>query len=76
MEDPSGCKDKYRLTDKFALIASLLRPESADKVVGQFKRVKEDRDKLAHGQEVNDASLPGQAVQELVRRYLRLHLTV
>jgi hypothetical protein len=64
-------KDKYHLTDKFTLIASLLCPESTDEDVGIFKRVKGDRDKLAHGQDVYEASLPVQAVQEFVRRYLR-----
>jgi hypothetical protein len=68
-------KDKHRLTDKFALIASLLCPESADEDVRQFKQVKEERDKLSHGQDVQEGHLPVAAAQELARRYLRLHLT-
>ena len=62
------------LTDKVALIASLLCPESADEDVEQFKRAKETRDKLLHGQDIHEASLPVQTVQELVRKYLRIHL--
>ena len=67
---------KYRLSDKFALIASLLSPESADEDVEQFKQAKNDRDKLLHGQDVHEASLPVQIVQELARKYLRIHLAV
>jgi hypothetical protein len=62
------------MTDKFALIASLLSPESADEDVGQFRQAKEDRDRLLPGQDVSEASLPVQTVQELVRKYLRIHL--
>jgi hypothetical protein len=70
----SVMSSKYRPTDKFALIASLLCPEDADEDVGQFKQAKEDRDKLLHSQDVNEANLPVQTVQELVRKYLRIHL--
>ncbi len=69
-------RDIYRLTDKFALIASLVSPESADEDVSKFNQAKEARDKLAHGQDVQEANLPFPTVQELVRRYLRLHLAV
>ena len=72
----TGRSGKYSLTDKFALIASFLCPESADEDVGLFKRVKQDRDKLVHGQDVHEAGLPVRAVQELLRRYLRLYLAV
>jgi hypothetical protein len=69
-------KDKHRLTDKFALIASLLCPESADEDVRRFKQTKEQRDKLLHGQDVKEGSLPVAVAQELTRKYLRLHLTL
>jgi hypothetical protein len=72
----SVMSSKYRLSDKFALIASLLSPESADEDVEQFKQAKNDRDKLLHGQDVHEASLPVQIVQELARKYLRIHLAV
>jgi hypothetical protein len=65
--------DRYRLTDKFGLIAFLLCPESADEDAERFKRAKKERDKLAHGQDVDEAGLPVQDVQEILRRYLRLH---
>jgi hypothetical protein len=47
----------------------------ADEDVERFRRAKEVRDELTHGQDIREANLPVQAVQELVRRYLRLHLT-
>ncbi len=67
-------KDKYRLVDKFALIASQLCPENADEDVRQLKQAKDNRDDLLHGQDIDEASLPVRTVQELARRYLRLHL--
>jgi hypothetical protein len=66
-------RDKYRLFDKFALISSLLCPENADEDVRRFKLVKKYRDILSHGQDLNEGNLPVVAVQELGRRYLRLH---
>jgi len=71
----SVMKDKHRLTDKFALIASVLCPEEADEDVEQFTQAKEIRDKLSHGQDVHEASLPVQPLQELARKYLRFHLS-
>jgi hypothetical protein len=67
-------RDKYRLTDKFRLIAALLSPTSADEDVKQVELAKKERDKLTHGQDVHEASLPVLIVQELVRKYIRLHL--
>ena len=68
-----GMQDKYRLTDKFRLIATFLSPASADEDVREFERAKEKRDKLIHGQDVHESSLPIPVVQELVRKYIRLH---
>jgi hypothetical protein len=65
-------KDKYRLIDKFRLIAFQLRPEKADEDVSQLNWAKKDRDNLLHGQEIDKASLPVRTVQELARRYLHL----
>jgi len=67
-------KDKYRLVDKFAVVAPQLDPENADEDVRHFTRAKQTRDKISHGQDINEASLPVRTVQELARRYLRLHL--
>lgn len=66
--------DKYRMIDKFALIASQLSPADADEDVKRFKQAKKERDNLAHGQDVAEANLPVSMVQSLVRKYIRLHL--
>jgi hypothetical protein len=65
-------KDKYRLADKFLIIASLLSEVSATEDMAKFIELKTLRDNLLHGQV--STSLPVQDVQQLVRKYLRLHL--
>jgi len=67
--------DKYRLTDRFSLIASRLAPEHADEDVDRFIAAKKSRDALAHGQNEDEASLPVDTVQELLKRYLERHST-
>jgi hypothetical protein len=66
-------KDKYRLTDRFSLIASRLAPEHADKDVDRFTAAKKSRDALAHGQNEDEATLPVDTLQELLKRYLERH---
>lgn len=66
-------KDKYRLRDRFALIATLLDPGEADKDVGDFVSAKKSRDDLAHGQDVADSDLPVEIVHRLLAKYLHLH---
>ena len=66
----TGMKDKYRLTDRFSLIASRLAPEYADEDVNRFAAAKKIRDDLAHGQNEDEATLPVDTVQELLKRYL------
>jgi hypothetical protein len=68
-------KRKYRLTDKFALIAAVLSPANADEDLSQFKQAKKKRDDLMHGQDVNEGTLPIPMIHELVRKYVRLHLS-
>jgi hypothetical protein len=67
-------KDKYRLWDKFAVIACQLSPSDADADVETFKSAKDMRDDMSHGQDIDEAALPLNAVQNLLRKYLRLHL--
>jgi len=63
-----------RFMDKFHLIASQLCPEDADEDFRQLHRAKKLRDRLLHGEEIDEAGLPICSVQELTRKYLRLHL--
>lgn len=68
-------KDKYRLSDKFALITYLLSPKDADKAIQMFEEAKKERDKLSHGQDFDEPNLPVYSIQLLVQKYLQLHLT-
>jgi len=67
-------KDKYRLADKFAIVASYLAPAEADADFVVFERIKSQRDALMHGQDVTDSALHVAAAQGLAQKYLRLHL--
>ena len=50
-------KDKYRLTDKFVLIASFLSNE-IEEDIESFKSMKKLRDDIFHGKEFNEETLP------------------
>lgn len=65
--------DKYRMRDRFALVASTLDSGSADKDVADFVEAKRRRDALAHGREVPDDALPVESVHQLLGKYLHLH---
>jgi hypothetical protein len=67
-------KDKYRLADKFAIIASNLAPADADADFAAFERLKSQRDALMHGQDVSESGLDAELAQQLAQKYLRLHL--
>jgi hypothetical protein len=72
----SVMESKYRLADRFMLISCQLCPDDADEDMQSFMNAKEQRDKLAHGQDVSETGLPVGSVQKLVRKYLFLHLGV
>lgn len=59
-------------TGKFIVIASILNEDGAETDVADFKQLKCTRDKLFHGSEV--PVLPVEQAQNLLRKYLRLHL--
>jgi len=67
--------DKYRLADKFSLIAFELTPPAAPaKDEAIFKELKDIRDKLMHGGEVGSLSVPAEKARKLLRRYLKLRV--
>lgn len=66
--------DKYRLTDKFLVIAASLSPDTADSDAAEFARVKKVRDEFLHGQDI-EPPFPTAAIQALAKAYLRRHLT-
>jgi hypothetical protein len=67
-------KDKYRLVDKFGVVAAVLAGETSDADIVQFKRIKKVRDELLHGQEAPVTSLLNTELRELLSKYLRAHL--
>jgi hypothetical protein len=66
-------KDKYRLTDKFSLIASFLSSEPAEDIE-LFRSMKEIRDTISHGKEFTEETLPVEDARRLSAKYLRGHM--
>jgi hypothetical protein len=66
--------DKYRLSDKFSVIAGELDDSEAEDDQHKFDAIKVTRDKLLHGEDVPISSLPTSDATQLLRKYLRLHL--
>lgn len=66
--------DKYKLNDKFGMIALRLSPSTADKDANIFNRLKKQRDDMAHGQNINESELDVVNAQKLLTEYLKLFL--
>lgn len=66
-------KDKYRLTDKFSLIASFLSDEITEDIE-LFKSMKKIRDDISHGKEFNEETLPVEDARKLASKYLKRHM--
>jgi hypothetical protein len=69
-------KDKYRLADKFLIIASLLDPASAADNDQVFREAKAKRDDFFHGKDIPVEALPTASVQHVLRELIKLHLGV
>ncbi len=63
-------KDKYRIADKFALLATTISADTAVDDIKTFKDLKKTRDELLHGADVDTSRLPLEPTQALLRRYL------
>jgi hypothetical protein len=68
-------RDKYRLVDKFGIIAAVLTAEESDHDIEEFERIKKVRDALLHGQDAPELSLLNVELRDLVSKYLRKHLS-
>lgn len=66
--------DKYNLADKFAVLSVYLDDTASDEEVRAFRELKGFRDRISHGEEVDEAALPTRDVQRLFDKYLRNHL--
>jgi hypothetical protein len=67
-------KDKYRLADKFLIIASILDPVRAATDEKEFRRLKKVRDGLLHVLDMPTEPLPTEAAQSLLLKFMGLHL--
>ena len=68
-------KDKYRLEDKFSFIAAELDDPDIEQDLDLFRRIKGIRNDFLHGEDVHWRSLPLEGTRELLRKYLRLHVS-
>jgi len=66
-------KDKYRLSDKFMVISSLLSKD-AEQDLKEFRSLKKIRDSFLHGDKLDENSLPIAPIIMLLRKYLGLHV--
>jgi hypothetical protein len=68
-------EDNHNLADKFSVLSMFLNDEGQpDEEVEKFRRLKKIRDRLFHGEEISDESLPTGEVQQLFEKYLRNHV--
>ena len=71
-------KDKYRLTDKFLVVTSVLFPNVSDSEIRedyeQFSRLKNLRDTIFHGSEFSEHDLPVHNLATLLRKYILSHI--
>jgi hypothetical protein len=65
--------ERYRVADKFVVIASVLDPEHATAEIEEFRKLKGVRDDLLHALDTQP-ELPTEDVQKLLMKYLRLHV--
>jgi len=67
-------KDKYSLSHKFLVIASLLNDATASDDADAFDELKKIRDTFFHGSEISVSDFPTERIQRLVLKYMKLHL--
>jgi hypothetical protein len=67
-------QSKHTLSDKFAVVSNFLDEEKDSGDIARFRSIKKIRDRLSHGADVSDASLPNRELQTLFEKYLRNHL--
>lgn len=65
--------DKHNLADKFAVLSIYLDDDRAEDEVRIFRELKGVRDRLSHGEELEESSLPTRDIQRLFDQYLRNH---
>lgn len=66
-------KGKYSIRDKFVVIASILNAAAADIDINRFGELKRERDGI-HEMAPGHSGYSVAPTQDLLRKYLRLHL--
>jgi hypothetical protein len=69
--------DKHNLVDRFTLVSSVLLPSQsaaeADADLATFKRIKQQRDEIAHGVAFDERQLRVSELSNLLMKYLAAH---
>lgn len=72
--------DKHNLIDRFTLVSSVLLPsqntDEAEADLTTFKRIKKQRDEIAHGAAFDESLLPVDELSALLMKYLTAHTTL
>lgn len=66
-------KRKYRITDKFVIVAACIGKDSVETDIEDFVKIKKARDALLHGDLVDEKTLPVSETISLLKRYIRYH---
>jgi hypothetical protein len=69
-----GVRSTPPIADRFEILARALDAKGAKTDVSVFRLVKKHRDRLAHGQDVDESALPVQETRGLFRKYIALHV--
>ncbi len=64
-------KDKYRLKDKFIIVASLFCEKSAEQDLEKFNKIKKIRDEFFHGEEISEEELIVEETLALLKKYMQ-----
>lgn len=67
-------KGKYRIMDKFIVIAACIGKDSVETNIEEFGKIKNIRDTLLHGEIMDEKSLPVAETVRLLWKYMRYHL--
>jgi hypothetical protein len=67
-------KGKYRLTDKFVVLAACVADNTVEEDIENFVEIKKSRDALLHGKAIDEKSLPDSETVALLKKYLRQHI--
>jgi hypothetical protein len=66
----------FTLVERFRVVASVLAPGEAAQDQTEFEKIKKLRDHYTHGRELPDAPWPTVTIQNLLMKYLKMHLNL